>query len=82
MIIAIKQKRIDTDKDISAAERHILQKLFLWESMVSSVEEFRKKRNEALEKGWNNSGPIKPSDNLLLIIREIEARLIKRMSHR
>jgi len=80
MIIIINQKKIDTDKDLSAPERHILQKLFLWEPVVSSVEEFKKKRNEALEKGWNNSGPIKPSNNLMLILRELESRVIKRLS--
>ncbi len=80
MIIRINKKEIDTNKDLSAPERHILQKLFLWESMVSSLDEFRKKKNEALEKGWNNSGPIKPSQNLLLIINELESRIKKRLS--
>ncbi len=80
MIIRINKKEIDTNKDLSAPERHVLQKLFLWESMVSSLDEFRKKKNEALEKGWNNSGPIKPSQNLLLIINELESRIKKRLS--
>ena len=80
MIIRINKKEIDTNKDLSAPERHVLQKLFLWESMVSSLDEFRKKKNEALEKGWNNSGPIKPSQNILLIINELESRIKKRLS--
>jgi len=80
MIIRINKKEIDTNKDLSAPERHILQKLFLWESMVNSLDEFRKKKKEAFEKGWNNSGPIKPSQNLLLIINELESRIKKRLS--
>ena len=81
MIITTNQKRIDTDKDLNSAERHVLQKLFLWEPLVNSLEEFKKKRDEAFEKGWNNSGPIKPSHNLMLIVRELESRVIKRLSN-
>ena len=36
---------IDTDRDLNSAERHILQKLFGWKTMVHSLAEFRRKKN-------------------------------------
>ncbi len=70
----------DTNKDLTAPERHILQKLFLWESMSSSLEEFREKKKTALSKGWNNSGPVPESDNLKNIIRHLEAKVSLRLN--
>ena len=67
-------KSFDTDKDLSAPERHILQKLFAWESMASSLEQFREKKETALLKGWNNSGPINESMALRTIIEDMEKR--------
>jgi len=69
----------DTETDLSAQERHVLQKLFLWKSMASSVEEFRKKKEEALQKGWNRSGPVRESDALKAIVRDLEERVILRL---
>jgi hypothetical protein len=48
---------IDTAKDLTAPERHILQKLFLWKSMAVSVEQFREKKAEALQRGGTIRGP-------------------------
>ena len=69
----------DTETDLSAQERHVLQKLFLWKSMASSVEEFRKKKEEALQKGWNRSGPVRESDALRAIVRDLEEKVILRV---
>jgi len=69
----------DTETDLSAQERHVLQKLFLWKSMASSVEEFRKKKEEALQKGWNRSGPVRESDALRAIVRDLEEKVILRL---
>jgi hypothetical protein len=69
----------DTETDLSAQERHVLQKLFLWKSMASSVEEFRKKKEEALQKGWNRSGPVRESDALKAIVRDLEEKVILRL---
>ena len=69
----------DTETDLTAAERHILQKLFLWKSMASSVEEFRKKKDEALQKGWNLSGPIRESDAMRVIARDLEDKVTRRL---
>jgi len=69
----------DTETDLTAQERHVLQKLFLWKSMASSVEEFRKKKQEALDKGWNQSGPIRESDALRAIVVDLEKKVVLRL---
>jgi len=81
MIITTKTGRsYDTEKDLTAPERHILQKLFIWESMASSVDQFRQKKREALFKGWNNSGPIQESEALKTIVADLEEKVILRLS--
>ena len=81
MIITTRNgKSFDTDKDLTAPERHILQKLFAWESMVASLEQFRDKKETALLKGWNNSGPIDESLALNTIINDLEKKVVARLS--
>ena len=70
---------IDTERDLTAPERHILQKLFLWESLASSLHEFRAKKEEALRKGWNQSGPVHESRFLSLVIEDIEKKITFRL---
>ena len=72
---------IDTDRDLSSAERHILQKLFGWKTMVNSVAEFRQKKEAALNMGWNNSGPVRESEALGLVIQQLEKDLILRLKN-
>ena len=80
MIITTKDgKTYDTEIDLTAPERHVLQKLFLWRTMASSIEMFRQKKEEALVKGWNNSGPIKETPRLEDIIRDLEQKLVSRL---
>ncbi len=69
----------DTDKDFSAPERHILQKLFIWKDFAANVEEFRSKKEEALRKGWNDSGPIQESRNLQNITVDLEEEVARRV---
>lgn len=73
-------KTIDTEVDLTAEERHVLQKLFLWESMAESIEQFRHKKEEALIKGWNDSGALRESPKLKSIINHLEKKLISRLS--
>ena len=73
-------KSFDTETDLTAPERHILQKLFLWESMAASLAEFHQKKDEALLKGWNNSGPVHESPALREIIKESERKVSARLS--
>ena len=69
----------DLEKDFSSPERHILQKLFIWKDMAASVEEFRLKKQEALHKGWSDSGPVQESRNLKSITRDFEAQVALRI---
>lgn len=81
MIITTKDgKSFNTETDLTAPERHILQKLFLWESMAASLEEFKEKKKEALFKGWNNSGPIPESPTLKSIIMDLEKKVFLRLN--
>lgn len=72
-------KSFDTETDLTAPERHILQKLFLWESMASTLGQFREKKEQALIKGWNNSGPIQASSALKNIVRDLERKVSARL---
>jgi len=72
-------KSFDTDKDLSAPERHIIQKLFAWGSLVTNLEQFREKKRQALLKGWNNSGPISESMALRTILIDLERKLVARL---
>ena len=73
-------KSFDTDRDLTAPERHILQKLIIWKSFASSVDQFREKENEAMLKGWNNSGPVKASEAMKAILTELEDKVAVRLS--
>lgn len=72
-------KSFDTDKDLTAPERHIIQKLFAWGSLVTNLEQFREKKKDALLKGWNNSGPIGESMALRTISIDLERKVVARL---
>ena len=75
MIIKTKNgKHFDTDQDLTAPERHILQKLFAWEAMSESVFQFREKKGKALDDGWNGSGIVSASPALKAICKDMEKR--------
>jgi hypothetical protein len=69
----------DTDKDLTAPERHILQKLFIWEVMAVSTEQFREQKAKAFQKGWDESGPVAESSAMRIIIAEMEKRVMARL---
>lgn len=75
-------KTINTESDLTSEERHVLQKLFLWESMADSIEQFREKKKEALIKGWNNSGEIRESPSLKRVISHLENKVLTRLSRK
>jgi len=80
MIITTKSgKSFDTDTDLTAPERHILQKLFLWESLASSLDEFREKKAQSLSTGWNHSGPVQETPALKCIVDDLEKRVLERL---
>ncbi len=74
-----KGEAFDLEKDFSSPERHILQKLLLWQEMAVSLEEFRRKKTEALQMGWNNSGPIQEGPALQRLTQDLEKRLAQRL---
>jgi hypothetical protein len=74
-----KGETFDLERDFSSPERHILQKLFLWQELAASLEEFRRKKAQALQAGWNNSGPIKESPALRRVTQDLENRLARRL---
>jgi hypothetical protein len=78
IIITSSGEKIDT-AHLSSAERHILQKLFAWKSLVDSVALFREKKKAALETGWNNSGPVSESRELSLVIAHLETQVRLRL---
>ena len=69
----------DTEKDLNAAERHILQKLLFWEDLADSLEQFRQKKEEALQKGWNRSGPVRAGMALIDILSDLEEKVRSRL---
>jgi hypothetical protein len=72
-------KAFDTERDLTAPERHILQKLIIWESLATSPEEFRRKKAEALNKGWSDSGPIPESAAMKAIVSDMEEKVCLRL---
>ncbi len=72
-------KSFDTDRDLTAPERHVLQKLVIWQLFALSVDQFRDKAKTAMLKGWNNSGPIKTSETMREILAELENRVALRL---
>ena len=78
IIITSSGEKIDT-AIMTSEERHILQKLFAWKSLVDSVALFRVKKNQALNAGWNNSGPVSESRALSLVIAHLETQVRLRL---
>lgn len=73
-------KSFDTERDLTAPERHILQKLLIWEAMAASLDQFREKKEEALQRGWNQSGPVRESLAMKAIVADLEEKVILRLS--
>jgi hypothetical protein len=81
-----KQMIIRTDKgqpidtaDLSPEERHVIQKLLAWMTLVDSVDQFRQKIHQALAAGWNDSGPIRETRALTRIVQHLEKQVRKRL---
>jgi hypothetical protein len=81
MIYTTQKGRVfDLEKDFSSPERHILQKLLLWRDLATGVEEFRQKWQEALRRGWGDSGPVAESRNLQEITADLEDQVARRVA--
>ena len=71
---------VDTEIDLTPGERHILQKLLVWEVMASSPEELRRKKDEAFKRGWNQSGPLREREIMKSITTDMEEKVAQRLS--
>ncbi len=72
---------INTATDLGPEERHIVQKLMAWDSMVKSLDQFREIKKKALTSGWNNSGPVRESRALSLVVKHLEFRICQRLKN-
>lgn len=75
MIFQTDYGKIDSNSDLTPEERHVVQKLLCWRTIVDSLEEFQEKTEQALQKGWNDSGPVRKSKNLKYIIHQLEEEI-------
>jgi hypothetical protein len=73
---------IDTERDLSSAEKHILQKLLCYKFFVGSVAEFRQKKETAFRVGWNDSGPVHESATMVRVAEQLEMELRLRLQAR
>ena len=82
MLIHLDNKTaIDTDRDLSSEERHVLQKLLCYKTFVESLDEFRQKKEQAYSVGWNSSGPIRESQALKNVVQQMEKELDLRLKN-
>lgn len=65
-------RKIDTEKELTAEERHIVQKLYAWASVAQSSAVFKTKKEHAFKTGWNNSGPVAERNIVRQIIADLE----------
>lgn len=72
-------KSFNTETDLSAEERHILQKLLAWQSLVKTMQEFKEKRTRAFAAGWDKSGPVRERPAMKTIIDDMEKKLLSRL---
>jgi hypothetical protein len=79
IITTQKGTKIDTATDLGPEERHILQKLMAWSSLVSSMAQFHDKKKQALKVGWNNSGAVRETRLLALLIQDLEDQIRQRL---
>ena len=70
---------VDMDRDLSPAERQILEQLRLWKDVAGSVAEFRAKKEAALAAGWNGSRAIRESRVLSVLALDLEEKLAQRL---
>lgn len=71
---------VDT-ADLSPEERHVIQKLLAWMTLVDTVEQFRQKKQQALAAGWNDSGPVRETRALSLVVRHLDKQVRQRVKN-
>ena len=48
--------------------------------MATTIQQFRERKEEALLRGWNNSGPVEESHALKSIIDDLEEKVTIRLN--
>jgi hypothetical protein len=81
MIISTDSGQVIDTADLSPEERHVIQKLLAWMTLVDSVDQFTRKKTQALAAGWNNSGPVRETRALSQIIRHLEKQVRHRLKN-
>lgn len=80
MIIPLSNNRtIDTDRDLTPQERHILQKMFAARDFAKTLWEFRDIKIRAFQTGWDGSGPVRERDIMRMIIDDLEEQFVQRL---
>lgn len=82
MIIRTDSAQIIDTADLSPVERHVIQKLMAWMTLVDSMEQFSQKKQQALAAGWNDSGPVRETRALSVVIRHLEKQVRQRLKNR
>lgn len=82
MIIRTDSAQIIDTADLSPEERHVIQKLMAWMTLVDSVEQFGLKKQQALAAGWNDSGPVRETRALSQVIGHLERQVRQRLKNR
>lgn len=82
MIVTADSGQVIDTATLSPEERHVIQKLMAWMTLVDSMDQFSEKKRQALAAGWNNSGPVRESRALSLIVRHLEKQVRQRLKHR
>lgn len=76
--LTLKGRSVDTDLDLSAPQRHVLQKLMAWEQLALPVADFVARRAKALQQGWDGRGPVAESPAFLAVADDLATRLAVR----
>jgi hypothetical protein len=79
IIIIANGQSFDTDKDLSGAERHVLQKLLIWRDLAKSLAEFREQQERALKAGWADTGPVTGGRAFRLILADLDHQVAARL---
>lgn len=74
-----RDQALEVGQTLSAAERHIFQQLSVCKDSAVSVEEFRRQKEEILQAGWNNSGPVRVSGRLAGLLQDMEYMVAQRL---
>jgi hypothetical protein len=82
MIIRTDSGQVLDTANLSPEERHVIQKLLAWMTLVDSFDQFSLKKTQALAAGWNDSGPVRETHALSQIIRHLETQVRKRLKNR